>query len=102
MTLIYTMKFEQIKLFYHGVFSDVLEIIDCKSARGGSHIAAATGIPVDVITSWGGGPLVRDKMLRARKNLLPKKKLVIYMMTARDLWHYGQKWGKMEGTGEGR
>ena len=28
-----------------------------------------TGVPVDVITSWGGGPLVREKALKARRYL---------------------------------
>ena len=55
-------------------FTGVFELVDCKSAGMGAHIAAATGIPVDIITSWGGGPLVRDKMLRARSNNLCEEK----------------------------
>jgi hypothetical protein len=77
-------------------FTGVFELIDCKAAGVGSHIAAATGIPVDIITSWGGGPLVRDKMLRARKNYLAKKKLVVYLMVARDLYNYSQNWLPLE------
>jgi alginate O-acetyltransferase complex protein AlgJ len=73
-------------------YTGVFELIDCKGAGVGAHIAAATGIPVDIITSWGGGPLVREKMLRARKNKLPKKRVVIYLMTARDLYKYSQHW----------
>jgi hypothetical protein len=77
-------------------FTGVFELIDCKAAGVGSHIAAATGIPVDIITSWGGGPLVRDKMLRARKNYLAKKMLVVYLMVARDLYNYSQNWLPLE------
>jgi alginate O-acetyltransferase complex protein AlgJ len=77
-------------------FTGVFELVDCKSAGVGAHIAAATGIPVDIITSWGGGPLVRDKMLRARSNNLSKKRLVIYLMVARDLYNYSQKWLPLE------
>ena len=77
-------------------FTGVFELIDCKSAGVGSHIAASTGLPVDIITSWGGGPLVRDKMLRARKKDLSKKRLVIYMMVARDLYNYSQSWLPLE------
>jgi alginate O-acetyltransferase complex protein AlgJ len=77
-------------------FTGVFELVDCKSAGVGAHIAAATGIPVDIITSWGGGPLVRDKMLRARSNYLPKKRLVIYLMVARDLYNYSQTWLPLE------
>jgi len=77
-------------------FTGVFELVDCKSAGVGAHIADATGIPIDVITSWGGGPLVRDKMLRARKNDLAKKRLVVYLMVARDLYNYSQKWLPLE------
>jgi hypothetical protein len=77
-------------------FTGVFELVDCKSAGIGAHLAAETGIPVDVITSWGGGPLVRDKMLHARKNYLPKKRLVVYMMVARDLYNYAQNWQPMD------
>jgi hypothetical protein len=77
-------------------FTGVFELVDCKGAGVGAHIAAATGVPVDIITSWGGGPLVRDKMLRARKNDLSKKRLVVYMMVARDLYNYSQNWLPLE------
>jgi hypothetical protein len=80
-------------------FTGVFELVDCKSAGVGAHIAAAIGIPVDIITSWGGGPLVRDKMLRARKKDLTKKRLVVYMMVARDLYNYSQNWLPLE-TGQ--
>ena len=77
-------------------FTGVFELIDCKSAGVGAHIAAATGLPVDIITSWGGGPLVRDKMLRARKNNLGKKRVVVYLMASRDLYHYKEHWLPLE------
>ena len=77
-------------------FTGVFELVDCKGAGVGAHIAAATGVPVDIITSWGGGPLVRDKMVRARKNDLAKKRLVLYMMVARDLYNYSQNWLPLE------
>jgi SGNH hydrolase-like domain, acetyltransferase AlgX len=73
-------------------FTGVFELVDCKGAGVGAHIAAETGIPVDIITSWGGGPLVRDKMYRARKNSIDKKRVVIYLMVARDLFNYSQLW----------
>lgn len=73
-------------------FTGVYESVDCKSAGVGAHIAANTGIPVDIITSWGGGPLVRKKAMKARQNELGNKRLVIYMMSARDLYNYSQNW----------
>ena len=73
-------------------FTGVFELIDCKGAGVGAHIAQKTGIPVEVITSWGGGPLVRDKLVRMRQQVLAQKRVVIYMMAARDLYNYGQGW----------
>jgi|WetSurMetagenome_2_1015567.scaffolds.fasta_scaffold00008_99 hypothetical protein len=77
-------------------FTGVFELIDCKAAGVGAHISANTGIPLDIITSWGGGPLVRDKFYRARKSNLDRKRVVIYMMVARDLFNYGQLWQPLE------
>ncbi len=73
-------------------FTGVFEIIDCKGAGVGAHIAQKTGVPVEVITSWGGGPLVRDKLVRVRQKVLAQKRVVIYLMAARDLYNYSQGW----------
>ncbi len=75
-------------------FTGVYESVDCKGAGVGAHIAANTGMPVDIITSWGGGPLVRKKAMKARQKELGNKRLVIYMMVARDLYDYSQNWEK--------
>jgi hypothetical protein len=77
-------------------FTGVFELVDCKAAGVGAHIAANTGIPIDIVTSWGGGPLVRDKFYRARKNNLDGKRVVIYMMVSRDLYNYSQLWLPLE------
>jgi alginate O-acetyltransferase complex protein AlgJ len=77
-------------------FTGVFELVDCKAAGVGAHVSALTGIPLDIVTSWGGGPLVRDKFYRARKNVLDKKRVVIYMMVARDLFNYSQLWQPMD------
>jgi alginate O-acetyltransferase complex protein AlgJ len=73
-------------------FTGVFESVDCKGAGVGAHIAYKTDLPLDIITSWGGGPLVRKKAMRVREKDLSSKKLVIYMMVARDLYNYSQKW----------
>jgi alginate O-acetyltransferase complex protein AlgJ len=77
-------------------FTGVFELVDCKAAGVGAHVSALTGVPLDIVTSWGGGPLVRDKFYRARKNMLDKKRVVIYLMVARDLFNYSQLWQPME------
>ncbi|GAF94827.1 unnamed protein product, partial [marine sediment metagenome] len=51
---------------------------------------------VDIITSWGGGPLVRNKMIRARKDDMHVKRLVVYLMAARDLYNYSLGWEKLK------
>lgn len=77
-------------------YTGVFELIDCKAAGVGAHIAKESGLPVDIITSWGGGPLVRQKMLRMRGADLDKKRVVIYMMTNRDLYNYSQGWDDLQ------
>jgi hypothetical protein len=79
-------------------FTGVFELVDCKSAGVGSHIGAKTQLPVDIITSWGGGPLVRRKMLRGRKDDLGHKRVVVYVMVARDLYNYAQSWEPLQGS----
>ena len=77
-------------------FTGVFEIVDCKGAGVGAHIAKKTGLPVDIITSWGGGPQVREKFLRARMKSLPGKRVVVYLMVERDLYNYGGGWAPLE------
>jgi alginate O-acetyltransferase complex protein AlgJ len=77
-------------------FTGVFEAVDCKSAGVGAHIAAKSGLPVDIITSWGGGPMIINKVIRLRKNEMANKKLLIYMMTDRDLYNYAQGWEKLK------
>ena len=73
-------------------YTGVYEHIDVKSAGIGAHITAKSKLPVDIITSWGGGPLVRNKMMRTRKKDMASKRLVVYFMTARHLYNYKQLW----------
>jgi hypothetical protein len=75
-------------------FTGVFESVDCKSAGVGAHLAAGCGLGVEIITSWGGGPLVRKKAMAARAKDLPAKKVVIYMMADRDLYNYQLGWDK--------
>lgn len=72
-------------------FTGVFESVDQKSGGPGSLLAYATGLDVQVLTSWGGGPGVRSRMMKMKKDL-QSKRLVIYMMTARDLWQSPMEW----------
>jgi alginate O-acetyltransferase complex protein AlgJ len=77
-------------------FTGVYEAIGCRNGGVGAHLAAKTGLGVDIITSWGGGPLVRRRAYKARHKYMPYKRVLIYMMAARDLWQYQQGWTKVE------
>ena len=72
-------------------FTGVFESVDQKSGGPGSLLAYATGLDVQVVTSWGGGPGVRSRMMKMKKDMLAKR-LVIYMMTARDFWQSPMEW----------
>lgn len=75
-------------------FTGVFESVDQKSGGPGSLLAYATGLDVQVATSWGGGPGIRSRMMKMQKDLSAKR-LVIYMMTARDFWQSPMEWDKL-------
>ncbi len=72
-------------------FTGVFESVDHKSGGPGSLLAFATGLDVQVLTSWGGGPGVYHRMMKMKKDM-QSKRLVIYMMTARDFWQSPMEW----------
>jgi SGNH hydrolase-like domain, acetyltransferase AlgX len=73
-------------------FTGVYELTECEHAGVSAQIAREIGYPVDLVMSWGGGPNVRQKLLRRGVEALARKRLVIWMMTARDLYHYWEDW----------
>lgn len=72
-------------------FTGVFESVDQKSGGPGSLLAFATGLDVQVLTSWGGGPGIYHRMMKMKKDM-QSKRLVIYMMTARDFWQSPMEW----------
>jgi len=68
-------------------FTGVYEKALMKGAGLGAHIAYDTKIPVFINTSWGGGPLVRERIPKMEK-YFGNKRVVIYTMVARDLYDY--------------
>jgi hypothetical protein len=73
-------------------FTGVLELTDCEHAGISAHIARQIGAPVDLVMSYGGGPNVRHKLMRRGDEGLRSKRLVVWMMTARDLYNYWENW----------
>ena len=76
-------------------FTGVFESVDGKSGGPGSLLAFATGLDVQVLTSWGGGPGVRHRVLKDKKTLRSKR-LVIYMLTMRDFWKSPMEWDALQ------
>jgi hypothetical protein len=77
-------------------FTGVYQLTDCEHAGVSAHIARELGYPVDLVMSYGGGPNVRQKLLRRGVESLATKKLVVWMMTARDLHNYWEDWKPLE------
>jgi len=73
-------------------FTGVYQLMDCEHAGVSAHLARELGTPVDLVMSYGGGPNVRSKLLRRGEAALDSKKLVIWMMTARDLFDFADGW----------
>jgi hypothetical protein len=73
-------------------FTGVYELTDAEHAGVSAHIARGVGYPLDLVMSYGGGPNVRQKLLRRGTASLGTKKLVIWLMTARDLYNYWEDW----------
>ncbi|WP_437708582.1 hypothetical protein WMF45_30575 [Sorangium sp. So ce448] len=73
-------------------FTAVYELTDAEHAGVSAHLARGIAYPLDLVMSYGGGPNVRQKLLRRSVEALGTKKLVIWMMTARDLYNYWEDW----------
>jgi len=73
-------------------FTGVYELTDAEHAGVSAHVARGIGYPLDLVMSYGGGPNVRQKLMRRGVEALGSKKLVIWMMTARDLFNYWEDW----------
>lgn len=80
-------------------FTGVFESVDGHSGGPGALLAFATGLDVQVMTSWGGGPGVRHRMLKDKK-ALSAKRLVIYMMTMRDFYQAPMEWDSLRNKTE--
>jgi alginate O-acetyltransferase complex protein AlgJ len=77
-------------------FTGVYELMDAEHAGVSAHLALRLGAPVDLVMSYGGGPNVRQKLLRRGVEALGMKKLVVWIMTARDLYNYFEEWKPLD------
>jgi alginate O-acetyltransferase complex protein AlgJ len=77
-------------------FTAVYQLMDAEHAGVSAHVARGIGYPLDLVMSYGGGPNVRQKLLRRGWESLSSKRLVIWMMTARDLYDYWEDWESLD------
>jgi alginate O-acetyltransferase complex protein AlgJ len=77
-------------------YTGVYELTDVEHAGVSAHVAKGISYPVDLVMSYGGGPNVRNKLMRRGTAALKSKKLVIWIMTARDLHDYWEDWEPLE------
>jgi hypothetical protein len=77
-------------------FTAVYQLMDAEHAGVSAHLARGIGYPLDLVMSYGGGPNVRQKLLRQGWESLSGKRLVIWMMTARDLYDYWEDWEPLD------
>jgi len=75
---------------YTGVFQQVLP----GSAGFSAHLAYHLKAPVDLVMGWGGGPEAPAKLMRRGSDYTKSKRLVIWVMSARDLLTYPGEWQK--------
>ena len=73
-------------------FTGVYELTDAEHAGLSAHVARGISYPIDLVMSYGGGPNVRNKLMRRGAAALDQKKLVIWVMAARDLYNYWEDW----------
>jgi alginate O-acetyltransferase complex protein AlgJ len=77
-------------------FLGVFQRTGCKSAGVSAHIAYNLGLPVQVTMSYGGGADMVGRIERLGREGLKSTKLVVWMMTARDLYDYYDAWKVLE------
>ncbi|MCC6445762.1 MAG: hypothetical protein IT210_20200 [Armatimonadetes bacterium] len=77
-------------------FCGVYHFEDCRHAGLSAHLAQALKMPIDLIMAHGSGPRIRAQLSRRGAAALAQKKLVIWTVAARDLYHYWAPWEKVK------
>jgi len=71
----------------------VYQKIPPRAAGFSSHLAAGLKVPVSVIMGWGGGPEAPKKLAARGAQGLQGKRLVVWVMSSRDLFRFPSGWG---------
>jgi hypothetical protein len=73
-------------------YASVYELEDCGSAGIAAQLSRQLQRPVDLIAGQGMGPNVWQKLCARGKGALDGKRVVIWIMSARDLWQAPVPW----------
>jgi alginate O-acetyltransferase complex protein AlgJ len=73
-------------------YTGVYQSVGCRHAGVTAHLARQLGGPVDLIMGWGGGPEAPNKLKKRGDDYLDRKRLVVWMMSYRDLFVYPGGW----------
>ena len=73
-------------------YTGVYQTVGCRHAGVTAHLARGLGGPVDLIMGWGGGPEAPGKLKKRGQPYLQGKRLVVWMMSSRDLFVYPGGW----------
>jgi SGNH hydrolase-like domain, acetyltransferase AlgX len=73
-------------------YTGVFETVGCRHAGITAHLARGLGAPVDLIMDWGNGPEALSKLKKRGDGYLKNKRLVVWMMSARDLFVSPEAW----------
>jgi alginate O-acetyltransferase complex protein AlgJ len=73
-------------------YTGVFQTVGCRHAGVTAHRAKNLGGPVDLIMGWGGGPEAPGKLRKRGEDYLARKRLVVWMMSSRDLFVYPGGW----------
>jgi hypothetical protein len=73
-------------------FTGVYQLMGCNHAGVSAHVAREIRAPLDLMMSYGGGPNVRQQLLSRGEGALRRKRLLIWLFAARDLYNYWDDW----------
>jgi len=82
-------------------FTGVYQRTYCENAGISAHLAHQIQHPVDLVMSYGGGPNVRKKLLSRGEADLQRKRLLIWIFAARDLYNYWEDWEPLKVKAKG-
>ncbi|MBL8025832.1 MAG: hypothetical protein JNL74_05445 [Fibrobacteres bacterium] len=77
-------------------FGGVYQRTGCKAGGVSAHLAKNIEMPVALNVSYGGGPTLVSQLKKMGIEGVSQKRVVVWMMVARDLYNYHENWDVLE------